>query len=56
MNNTKSHIPYNKPFMTGRELHYISQAHSNGKLAGDGYLRNCAMHGCKIIRDVKKHY
>ena len=36
MNNTKPTIPYNKPFMTGRELHYISEAHANGKLAGDG--------------------
>lgn len=29
-------IPFNKPFMTGRELEYIQQAHSNGHLAGDG--------------------
>lgn len=29
-------IPFNKPFMTGKEIHYISQAHSNAKLAGDG--------------------
>jgi dTDP-4-amino-4,6-dideoxygalactose transaminase len=29
-------IPFNKPFMTGKELHYISQAHFNGMLAGDG--------------------
>ncbi len=29
-------IPFNKPFMTGKELHYISQAHFNGILAGDG--------------------
>jgi dTDP-4-amino-4,6-dideoxygalactose transaminase len=30
------HIPFNKPYMTGKELHYISQAHFNGMLAGDG--------------------
>jgi dTDP-4-amino-4,6-dideoxygalactose transaminase len=29
-------IPFNKPYMTGKELSYISEAHSNGKLAGDG--------------------
>jgi dTDP-4-amino-4,6-dideoxygalactose transaminase len=30
-------IPFNKPYMTGKELHYISDAHSRGKLSGDGY-------------------
>lgn len=30
------HIPFNKPYMSGKELYYIAQAHSNGKLAGDG--------------------
>jgi len=29
-------IPFNKPFMTGRELAYIAQAHTNGHLSGDG--------------------
>ncbi|MBT8348469.1 MAG: dTDP-4-amino-4,6-dideoxygalactose transaminase [Sulfurovum sp.] len=29
-------IPFNKPFMTGNELHYIAEAHSGGHLAGDG--------------------
>lgn len=29
-------IPFNKPFMTGKELWYISQAHAKGHLAGDG--------------------
>ncbi len=29
-------IPFNKPYMTGKELGYISQAHANGHLAGDG--------------------
>jgi len=28
--------PFNRPFMTGRELSYIAQAHQNHKLAGDG--------------------
>ena len=36
-------IPFNKPYMTGRELAYIAQAHANGHLAGDGeFTRRCA--------------
>lgn len=31
-------IPFNKPYLTGKELHYISEAHSRGQLAGDGYF------------------
>jgi dTDP-4-amino-4,6-dideoxygalactose transaminase len=35
-------IPFNKPYMTGKELWYISQAHANGHLAGDGeFTRRC---------------
>ncbi len=29
-------IPFNKPYMTGKELWYISQAHHNSQLSGDG--------------------
>jgi len=29
-------IPFNRPFMTGKELHYIAQAGLSNKLAGDG--------------------
>ncbi|MGH8061445.1 MAG: dTDP-4-amino-4,6-dideoxygalactose transaminase [Pseudoxanthomonas sp.] len=29
-------IPFNKPYMTGRELSCIAQAHANGHLSGDG--------------------
>lgn len=29
-------ISFNKPYMTGKELWYISQAHAKGHLAGDG--------------------
>jgi dTDP-4-amino-4,6-dideoxygalactose transaminase len=31
-------IPFNKPYMTGKELWYIAQAHHNGWLAGDGHF------------------
>lgn len=35
-------IPFNKPYMTGRELRYIEEAHSNGVLAGDGpFTKRC---------------
>lgn len=35
-------IPFNKPYMTGRELWYIAQAHTNGRLAGDGmFTKKC---------------
>lgn len=29
-------IPFNRPYMTGRELEYIAEAHLQGNLAGDG--------------------
>lgn len=46
-------IPYNKPYMTGKELWYVSQAHHSGQLAGDGkFTERCRLWleekiGCK---------
>lgn len=35
-------IPFNKPYMTGRELHYIGEAHANNHLSGDGeFTKKC---------------
>ncbi len=35
-------IPFNKPYMTGKELWYISQAHHNMQLSGDGpFTKKC---------------
>jgi dTDP-4-amino-4,6-dideoxygalactose transaminase len=35
-------IPFNKPYMTGKELFYITQAHANGHLSGDGpFTKKC---------------
>jgi dTDP-4-amino-4,6-dideoxygalactose transaminase len=35
-------IPFNRPFLVGKELHYISQAVISGRLAGDGqYSKRC---------------
>ena len=37
-------IPFNKPFIVGRELHYISQAVLGGHLAGDGeFTKRCRL-------------
>ena len=36
-------IPFNKPFITGKEVEYIASAISNGGIAADGYFtRRCA--------------
>lgn len=35
-------VPFNKPYMTGKELFYIAEAHFNGMLAGDGpFTKRC---------------
>jgi dTDP-4-amino-4,6-dideoxygalactose transaminase len=35
-------VPFNKPYMTGKELWYISQAHHNCQLSGDGpFTKKC---------------
>lgn len=35
-------IPFNRPFMTGKELPMIGQAHANGHLSGDGpFTKQC---------------
>ena len=39
----KASIPFNKPFIAGKELHYIAQAVTLGNLAGDGeFTQKCA--------------
>lgn len=36
-------IPFNKPYMTGKELDYIKQAYKNGHMAGDGdFTKKCS--------------
>ena len=35
-------MPFNKPYMTGKELFYIAEAHFNNMLAGDGpFTKKC---------------
>lgn len=42
MKNTTNRIPFNWPYMTGKELYYIAEAHFNGILAGDGpFTKRC---------------
>ena len=31
-------IPFNKPYLNGKELEFITEAHSLGQLSGDGYF------------------
>jgi dTDP-4-amino-4,6-dideoxygalactose transaminase len=39
----ESKIPFNKPFIAGKELYYIAQAVANGCIAGDGnFTQQCA--------------
>src|SRR5579883_2712821 len=39
---TEMRVPFNQPYMTGRELEYITQAHENRHLAGNGvFTRRC---------------
>jgi dTDP-4-amino-4,6-dideoxygalactose transaminase len=36
------YIPFNWPYMTGKELYYIAESHFNGRLAGDGpFTKRC---------------
>lgn len=48
-------IPFNKPFIAGRELYHISHAVLSGRLAGNGiYTRRCqewleSRHGCRKV-------
>lgn len=38
----KDNIPFNWPYMTGKELYYIAQSHFGGRLAGDGpFTKQC---------------
>ena len=39
---SRNGIPFNRPYMTGRELDYIAEAHAHGHLAGDGiFTKRC---------------
>ncbi len=43
MTQSELKVPFNKPYLTGRELHFVAEAHANGQLAGDGaFTRRCS--------------
>jgi len=47
-------IPFNWPYMTGKELFYIAESHFNGKLAGDGpFTDRCHAWLQKLTRTKK---
>jgi dTDP-4-amino-4,6-dideoxygalactose transaminase len=37
MKTNSDHIAFNQPYLTGREITYIADAHSRGQLSGDGF-------------------
>lgn len=38
----KNYIPFNKPYLTGKEMHYIYQAVYSGKISGNGmFTKKC---------------
>ncbi|WP_028448704.1 dTDP-4-amino-4,6-dideoxygalactose transaminase [Chitinibacter tainanensis] len=42
MTDFNDRVPFNLPYMTGKELYYIAEAHFNGRLAGDGpFTKRC---------------
>lgn len=46
-------IPFNKPFIVGKELYNIAQAVIKGHLAGDGHFtKKC--HGWLVSMGMKK--
>ena len=47
-------VPFNRPYMTGRELGYIAQAHQNHKLAGDGPFTAAAAAGSRSTPAAKQ--
>src|ERR1700732_1953749 len=39
----KRPIPFNKPFITGKEMHYLGEAVNSGAISGDGrFTQACA--------------
>lgn len=39
----QARIPFNKPYLTGKELHYVAEAHGRNMLAGDGvFTQRCS--------------
>ena len=41
-------IPFNKPFVAGKELYYVAQAVTRGNLGGDGYYTQAC---CRLLEE-----
>ena len=42
-------IPFNKPFVAGKELFYVAQAVTRGNLGGDGYYTQAC---CRLLEET----
>ncbi len=49
---TKNNIPFNKPYLTGKEAHYMYQAVMGGKLSGNGMFTQ----KCQSFFEEKYHF
>lgn len=49
-------IPFNRPYLTGKELYYIRQAHQRAQLAGDGYFTKKCQHWLEKNLGTKKAF
>ena len=47
-------IPFNKPFIAGKELHYIAQAVARGQIAADGHFTKLCAKLLEAEFDVAK--
>jgi dTDP-4-amino-4,6-dideoxygalactose transaminase len=54
VNDQNNWVPFNKPFMTGKEIDYISDAHSRGKLSGDGHYTALCSSRLEQLTGTKK--
>ncbi len=43
-----AHIPFNKPFIAGKELYYIAQSVTLGNIGGDGYFTQSC---CRLMEE-----
>jgi len=41
-------IPFNKPFVAGKELYYIAEAVTRGNIAADGYFTKAC---CRLLEE-----
>ena len=47
-------VPFNKPFVAGKELYYIAQAVTMGNLGGDGHFTRCCAELLQDRFDIEK--